>query len=143
MFSDPVFIILIILFILCAFLFLLAGLNIGARHGRKQERAEWESGKIEGIVKSRLKQSRAVLGGLVSEQLAPLLPGFSFDPGDCRFIGKPVDFIVFKGMNKKEIDEVIFLEVKSGKNPSLNDQEKRLRDVIQAGRVRWAEYNIK
>ena len=76
----------------------------------------------------------------MSEQIAPLLPGFPFDPGDCRFIGKPVDFIVFKGMNEKEISEVIFLEVKSGRAPSLNDQERRLREVIRSGKVRWAEF---
>ena len=123
-------------------MFLFAGLKIGLRRGRREERAEWESHKMEGIVKSRLKQSRAVLGGLVSEQLAPLLPGFPFDPGDCRFIGKPVDFIVFKGMNEKAIDEVIFLEVKSGSKPSFNDQEKRLREAVRAGKVRWAEFFI-
>jgi len=138
--GNPAYIVFAVLLIICAILFLFIGLKIGGRHGRRQERAEWEGGKVEGIVKSRLKQSRAVLGGLVSEQLAPLLPGFPFDPGDCRFIGKPVDFIVFNGMNEKEINEVIFLEVKSGKNPALNDQEKRLREVIRSGRVRWVEY---
>ena len=132
-----------ILLLVAAFLFLLAGLIIGFRQVRVKERAEWESHKMEGIVKSRLKQSRAVLGGLVSEQLSPLLPGFPFDPGDCRFIGKPVDFIVFKGMNEKNINEVIFLEVKSGKHPSLNDQEKRLKEAVQDGRVSWAEYIVK
>ena len=137
---DPQLVILAALFILCAFLFLLAGLKIGLRQGRKSERAEWEGHKMEGIVKSRLKQSRATLGGLVSEQMAPLLPGFPFDPGDCRFVGKPVDFIVFRGMNEKNISEVIFLEVKSGKKPYLNDQEKRLKEAVMEGRVRWAEY---
>ncbi|MDR2618145.1 MAG: hypothetical protein LBC62_04660 [Treponema sp.] len=121
--------------------FLLAGRKIGLSQGRRQERAEWESGRVEEIVRTRLKQSRAVLGGLVSEQIAPLLPGFPFDPGDCRFIGKPVDFIVFKGMNEQAIEEVIFLEVKSGVSRSLNDQEKKLRDAVRAGRVRWAEYS--
>ena len=142
-FENPLFIVLIIIFAICVFLFLLAGLRIGTRLGRKQERAEWETHKLEGIVKSRLKQSRAVLGGLVSEQMAPMLPGFPFDPGDCRFVGKPVDFIVFRGMNEKEIDEVIFLEVKSGKNPSLNNQEKRLREVVRSGKIRWVEFIVK
>ncbi|MDR1586673.1 MAG: hypothetical protein LBS57_04375, partial [Treponema sp.] len=105
-----------------------------------QERLEWESFRVEEVVKARLRQSRAVLGGLVSEQMAPLLPGFPYDPGDCRFMGKPVDFIVFKGMNEKDIREVIFLEVKSGASPALNDQEKKLRDAIRTGRVSWAEY---
>ena len=138
---DPRIIIIISLILFFCLLFLLAGRSMGLRQGRKLEAAEWEGGKLEKIVKDRLKQSRAVLGGLVSEQIAPLLPDFPFDPGDCRFIGKPVDFIVFKGMNEQAISEVIFLEVKSGVTKSLNNQEKRLRDVIQAGKVRWAQFN--
>jgi predicted Holliday junction resolvase-like endonuclease len=138
---DARLIILLAAILLCCILFLLIGLKIGFRHGRRQESAEWEGGKLESIVKQRLKQSRAVLGGLVSEQLAPLLPGFPFDPGDCRFIGKPVEFLVFKGMNEKEITEVIFLEVKTGTAKNLNDQEKRLREAVKAGRVRWVEYS--
>jgi predicted Holliday junction resolvase-like endonuclease len=138
---TPELIVLLCIVVLFCVLFLIIGLRVGARHGRKQEAAEWEAHKLEDIVKARLKQSRAVLGGLVSEQMAPLLPGFPFDPGDCRFIGKPVDFLVFRGMNEKEITEVIFLEVKSGSAKTLNDQEKRLRDAIQAGRVRWVQFD--
>lgn len=142
-FEEPAFIALLIVFAILAFLFLLAGLKIGSRHGRNRERAEWESGKLEGIVKTRLKQSRAVIGGQVSEQLAPLLPGFKYDPGDCRFIGKPIDFIIFKGMNGKGIDEVVFLEVKTGKNPALNEQEKRLREAVRSKNVSWDEFFLK
>ena len=123
-------------------IFLLVGRRIGLNQGRKQERLEWEGSRLEEIVKARLKQSRAVLGGLVSEQMAPLLPGFPFDPGDCRFVGKPVDFIVFKGMNEKNISEVIFLEVKSGASRTLNDQEKKLRDAIRDRRVSWVQFDI-
>jgi predicted Holliday junction resolvase-like endonuclease len=139
---SPQLIIILCIFALFCILFLILGLRIGARHGRKQEAAEWVAHRLEDVVKARLKQSRAVIGGLVSEQMAPLLPGFPFDPGDCRFIGKPVDFLVFKGMNEREITEVIFLEVKSGAAKTLNDQEKKLREAIQAGRVRWAEYDV-
>ncbi|MDR0376709.1 MAG: hypothetical protein LBH70_02850 [Spirochaetaceae bacterium] len=137
------------LFILlcCVFMFfclaaLIIGLRLGMRAGRKREAAEWEGRKVDAIVKTRLKASRAVLGGLVSEQMAPLLPGFPFDPGDCRFIGKPVDFLVFKGMNQKAVTEVVFLEVKSGSSRTLSTQEKRLRDVIRAGKVSWAEFDV-
>ncbi|GHT53168.1 hypothetical protein FACS1894106_3620 [Spirochaetia bacterium] len=139
---TPQLIIILCVVVLSCLLFLVIGLRVGARHGRRQEAAEWEAHKLEDIVKARLKQSRAVLGGLVSEQMAPLLPGFPFDPGDCRFVGKPIDFIVFKGMNEKDISEVIFLEVKSGAAKQLNDQEKKLRDAIQAGRVRWVEFDL-
>jgi predicted Holliday junction resolvase-like endonuclease len=139
---SPQVIVILCLFALFCLLFLLAGRRIGLNQGRRQEQAEWEAHKIEEIVKARLKASRAVLGGLVSEQMAPLLPGFPFDPGDCRFIGKPVDFLVFNGMNQKNISEVVFLEVKSGASKTLNDQEKKLRDAVQAGRVRWVEFDI-
>lgn len=145
--SPPAAFTLPFLILLCVFLFfclasLILGLRLGMRAGRKREAAEWEGRKVNALVKARLKASRAVLGGLVSEQMAPLLPGFPFDPGDCRFIGKPVDFLVFKGMNQKAITEVVFLEVKSGSGRSLNDQEKRLRDVIRAGKVTWAEFDV-
>jgi predicted Holliday junction resolvase-like endonuclease len=121
---------------------LVLGVRIGLWQGRARENAEWRAGKLENMIKTRLKQSRAVLGGLISEQLAPLLPGFPFDPGDCRFVGKPVDFIVFKGMNHKDITEVIFLEVKSGAARALNDQERKLRDAVLAGKVRWAQFDL-
>jgi predicted Holliday junction resolvase-like endonuclease len=134
-------IVLLCVVLLFCLLFLLIGRRIGLVQGRRQERADWEGHRMPGIVKARLKASRAVLGGLISEQIAPLLPDFPFDPGDCRFVGKPVDFIVFRGMNEKNITEVVFLEVKSGAEKNLNDQEKRLRDTIRSGRVRWAEYD--
>ena len=141
-FLTPQVIVLLCVVVFFCLIFLLLGRRMGLRQGRKQEAARWEGGKLEAIVKTRLKQSRAVLGGLVTEQMAPLLPDFPFDPGDCRFIGKPVDFIVFRGMNGQDISEVIFLEVKSGASRTLNPQEKRLRDAIQAGRVRWVQWNF-
>jgi predicted Holliday junction resolvase-like endonuclease len=139
---NPELITLICVIMFFCLLFLFVGRRMGLQQGRKMEAAEWESVKLEAIVKTRLKQSRAVLGGLVSEQIAPLLPDFPFNPGDCRFIGKPVDFIVFKGMDKQDISEVIFLEIKSGASKNLNQQEKRLREVIKARRVRWVQFDV-
>jgi predicted Holliday junction resolvase-like endonuclease len=139
---NPQIIVILVLFAFFCFVFLLAGRKIGLEQGKRQERFEWEGKKLEDIVKIRLKQSRAVLGGLVSEQIAPLLPGFPFDPGDCRFVGKPVDFIVFRGMAEKNISEVVFLEIKSGSVRNLNDQEKKLKEAILAKKVNWAEFYI-
>ena len=127
---------ILILVVLAAVAVCVISFFIGRRAGLSQGTRQ-----VEKTVRMRLKQSRAVLGGLVSEQVAPLLPGFPFDPGDCRFVGKPVDFIVFKGMNAKNISEVIFLEIKSGVSKSLNQQELRLREAVEAGRVRWVQFN--
>jgi len=86
-------------------------------------------------------KSRSVLGGHFTENLAPYLPNFPFLPTECRFVGKPIDFIVFNGMDDKKIEEVIFLEVKSG-NSKLSNQEKNLKEAIDKKKVKWVEYRI-
>ncbi len=108
--------------------------------GRIMRDLYWES-QIESIRQDAIKRSRAVLGGQFSEQLAPYLPDFPFSPTECRFIGKPVDFIVFKGMDEKAISEVVFVEVKSGKS-TLSSQEKALREAVREKRVVWYEYAV-
>ncbi len=103
--------------------------------------------KVEKTIDDKVKaarldaanRSRAVLQGQFSEQLAPYMPDFPFNPSDCRFIGKPIDLLVFKGMDDKEIEEVVFVEVKTG-NSKLNQQEKNLKKAIQNKRVSWFEY---
>ena len=88
------------------------------------------------------KRSRSVLTGQFSEQLAPYFPDFPFSPTEVRFIGKPIDFIVFKGMDEKQISEVVFVEVKTG-NSQLSSQERNLRDAIKNKNVSWEEYRLK
>ena len=98
-------------------------------------------GEIESNRKDAIRRSRAVLSGQFSEQIAPFLPGFKYSPTECRFIGKPVDFIVFKGSDGREIEEVIFVEVKSG-NSKLSSVEKSLKLAIEEGRVSFEEYRV-
>ncbi len=86
-----------------------------------------------------VKRSRAVLTGQFSEQLAPFLPGFRWRPTEVRFIGKPVDFIVFKGLDEGNVEEIVFVEVKSG-DAQLSTKERKVRDAVQEKRVSWAEY---
>jgi predicted Holliday junction resolvase-like endonuclease len=118
------------------------GLYLGLRLGRRSGRLEAER-DLPGLLAAErgdaVKRSRAVLGGLASEQLAPYLPGFPFDPTEVRFIGKPVDFVAFVGSASGKIEEVAFVEVKSGA-ASLTPVERSLREAIKAGRVRWVEY---
>lgn len=113
---------------------------IGLKIGSFRKDREWGS-KIPDIRKDAAERSRAVIGGQFSEQLAPYLPNFNYKPTECRFIGKPIDFLVFKGMDDKEIEEVVFIEVKSG-DSKLSTPERRLRDAIKEKNVRWEEYRI-
>ena len=60
---------------------------------------------------------------------------------EARFIGKPIDFLILKGMDDHHIDEVVFLEIKTG-NSQFSSNERTLRDAIEAKRVRWHEYRV-
>ena len=95
--------------------------------------------EIDEARKSAVTQSRAVLGGKFTEQMAPYLPEFKYDPTEARFIGSPIDMIVFPGLAKGDPEEVVILEIKSGKNPQLTPQQKKIRQLIEEGMVRWEE----
>ena len=97
--------------------------------------------KIPEIREDAIKQSRAVLSGQFSEQIAPFLPDFPFKPTEARFIGKPIDFVVFKGMDEKKIDEVVFVEVKSGQS-QLSKVEKTLKSAVENKKVSWHDYQV-
>ena len=87
--------------------------------------------------------SRSILGGVFSEQVAPFLPDFPKDlkASEARFIGKPIDFLIFKGMDEQHINEVVFVEIKTG-NSQLSSNERSLRDAIESKRVRWHEHHV-
>jgi len=127
-----------ILLILGVSIFVVIILYIGYRIGVLfgEERA------LESAIrKDAISRSRAVLSGQFSEQLAPYLPDFPYKPTEVRFVGKPIDFIVFKGLDEKEPSEVVFVEVKSGKS-KLSGVEKKLKDAVENKRVSWEEYRI-
>ena len=69
------------------------------------------------------------------------MPDFPFNPNECKFLGKPIDFLVFEGIDNKEINNIVFVEVKSG-NSKLSQQERKLKDAIENKRVSWKEYRV-
>ncbi len=96
---------------------------------------------IKGFRKDAVLRSRSSLMGKLWEAVAPYIPKFKYHPSDMKFIGSPIDYIIFEGMNEKDIRKVIFLEVKSGKS-ALNPQEKKLKNAIENKRVKWEEFRL-
>lgn len=122
-------------------LFLLAVVfAVGRALGRAESRREYER-RLPGAREDAVKRSRAVLSGQIGEQLAPFLPDFPGNPDDARFLGKPLDFVIFDGLSEGAVREIVFVEVKSG-GAALNANERSVRDAVRAGRVRWAEYRL-
>src|SRR3989344_5910981 len=116
------------------------GYFVGSKISAIRRDKYWEN-EIPNHRKDAIMKSRATLGGLFSEQLAPYLPDFPYSPTEVRFLGKPIDFVVFKGMDGKKIDEVVFVEVKSGK-AQLSKVEKSLKLAIENKNVGWHEYKV-
>lgn len=129
-----------ILPILAVAIGLAVGFVMGAFYYRSKF-ALWLKDYERKLREDAIKKSRAVLGGKFTEQLAPYLPGFKYDPTEARFLGTPIDFIVFKGMAESEPEEIVFVEVKTGKS-KLSEREKKLRETIENKRVRWEEYRF-
>jgi predicted Holliday junction resolvase-like endonuclease len=46
-----------------------------------------------------------VLGGMFAEQLAAYLPDFPFSSTEAKFIGAPIDFLVFRTFGKSSLSK--------------------------------------
>jgi predicted Holliday junction resolvase-like endonuclease len=70
--------------------------------------AKTATDKFPEVKKAAAHRSRSVLSGMFAEQLAPYLPNFPFSPTEAKFIGAPIDILIFKGLDEQRIEEVIF-----------------------------------
>ena len=105
---------------------------------RDEEISKWRS-EMEQARKTAVTQSRAVLGGKFTEQMAPFFPDFKYDPTEVRFIGSPIDMVVFPGLAKGDPEEIVILEVKTGKSAQLTPVQRKIKQLILDGMVRWDE----
>jgi predicted Holliday junction resolvase-like endonuclease len=106
------------------------------RQWQDQQISVWQEERKKAI-QDAVNQSRAVLGGRFTEQMAPYLPEFRYDPTEARFIGSPFDLIVFPGLAQGDPREIVIMEVKSGKSSQLTLQEAKIRQLVEEGMVRW------
>jgi len=126
--------------IVAAYLFFRQQIN--AIDGRARNDLErWKIECTNDIRKDSVNRSRSTLKGRISEQMAPLLPEFPFSSADARFIGNPIDFVVFDGYTQVKDDKgntisVVLVEVKKGKG-KLTREETMIKRAVEEGRVSW------
>jgi predicted Holliday junction resolvase-like endonuclease len=113
-------------------------------------KALFEQWKIENektVREDALTRSRLVLKGKIAEQLAPLFKFFGHNPSDARFIGDPVDYVIFENYTKvKERVEdepitIILADVKTGK-AELTYEQKRIKEGIEKGLVKFKTIRV-
>jgi predicted Holliday junction resolvase-like endonuclease len=56
-------------------------------------------------------------------------------------LGKPVDFVVFEGLDNEAVTRVVFVEVKSGKS-RLTKTERSLQECLEARRVSYEIFRV-
>src|SRR5688572_1513085 len=99
--------------------------------------------RMRAIVKAEradaINRSRAVTMGSFTQHIVPYLPEFEFDPRDVRFLGSPIDFVVFDGLCQGEVKRIVLVEVKTG-SATLSARERSVREAARAGRIEWLEY---
>lgn len=119
------------------------------RSERRQSRARIEEllqthqKGVEDARRESVLRSRSSLKGRITEQLAPLLPGFQYEPADARFLGDPIDYVVFSGYSHLrdnqgggEALDIVLLEVKQG-GSTLSPFQKAIARCVTEGRVRF------
>ena len=96
----------------------------------------------EALRREILEKSRAVLKGRIAEQIVPFLEQFQYNPSDARFIGSPVDYIIFDGYtkakdgNQEQPITIVLADIKTGKS-TLTREQKKIKEAIEQKRVKW------
>lgn len=128
----------------------------GTRHAKTKAEYEQYIAELELEHQQALREaqrrsvntSRAVLKGKMAEQLAPILPEFPYLPSDAKFMGDPIDYVVFdgysefrEGTGRADDIEVVLIDIKSG-NARLSKGQQAIAAAIRAGRVRFETVRI-
>lgn len=95
------------------------------------------------VRKDAADRSRYVIKGKIAEHMIPMYREvFKHDPSDARFIGAPIDYLIFDGYtavkdgNSDEPITVVLADIKTG-NAKLNRTERKIKEAVEQGRVRW------
>ena len=99
---------------------------------------ELKSRKMRATLRAE-NTARAVNVGHNLEKVLPTMKDFKWELPDSRFLGNPIDLIVFNGLSANKVTSISFIEVKSG-SARLNDHQKSIRDAVQQGKVKYKEF---
>lgn len=107
--------------------------------------SQWKIENEDRIRKDAANRSVRNVLGKVTEHLIPFSEAMKqFNPKDIRFVGSPIDLIVFDGAEelKKEEMTIWFIEIKTGKS-TLSKRQQIIRDAIESNRVKWLRVDMK
>lgn len=131
---------MVYLYILTVLLFTLTALLVYVAYLRKKMEIEVERRveEREGEIRAdAVERSRASLKGKISEHLAPFSDEFEYNASDARFLGSPVDYVIFDGYSDGEDIKVVLADVKTGESARLSSGQREIKKAVDEGRVVW------
>jgi len=101
---------------------------------KKEEKFEEVRGKLrEEAVKKGRKEAEKVFNKAIN----PTFKALKYDPFDIKPILNPIDFIIFKDMNRKEVVNDIVLLSEKLKNPILNKIRTQVKNCVEKKEYDW------
>ena len=82
------------------------------------------------------KRAHLKLPKMIKSTLSTQITSLRFNPFDIKPILHPVDFVVYDGMEKESIDNVIFLHNKS-KNANMRALHKSIHTTVEKKEYDW------
>lgn len=106
--------------------------KVAATKVQELEYLQGEFARVKEKLQKEISRNKSVevRTGFIMEKLAPFLEVFKHDPNNVVFIGKPIDMIVFNE------DEIVFIEVKTGKSQLITKQ-RNIKKLIKEGKVKF------
>ncbi len=95
----------------------------------------------ERIRRDAIERSARTLSGKTLEKLVPFLENFTHDAHDIRWLGDPIDLVVFDGYSSGNPDKIVFCEVKSG-DSKLTSGQKKIKELVESKKVKWEEFRV-
>ncbi len=111
-----------------------------ARLRKREEELEEERQAIDEKVRKRIDTFVKVRFGQVVQNI---LPEFSaYRPDEMRWLGDPVDWVVFDGKQTGTIKEVVFMEGKSTDKAPLKPIQRELQRAVAERRVTFRTISL-
>ena len=113
------------------------------------EMAKWKDEELGKAIKTSNIKSRSILRGKNAEHYVPFSDEFleEFSPSDAKFLGNPIDYVIFKNASKitdkEEADiEIVFADVKTGKS-QLTKLQRCIKKAAEEGRISWRTFELR
>ena len=108
---------------------------------------DWKKEEEKNIIERTLKDYSLYITKKIGEKIAPFYVFYQYgiNPSDIRFIGCPIDYIAFKGLENENYSnlEIYFISVDIGNNNKTVDKKvNAIKKAVEEKRIKWLNVKI-